>query len=84
MKLKFQQGKADFLRLETLEGKEVGFRDAVVSQFQQATFTAHFDLNVTDEAFAIIVEAKRIAASNVIFVTPYEKNELADWGLART
>jgi hypothetical protein len=82
-KLKVQLGKADFLHPETLEGKEVGFRDAAVGQFQQATFMAYFDAPTPDEAFAIVVEAKRISAPNIIFVTPYERSELAVWGLAR-
>jgi hypothetical protein len=80
-KLKVRLGRPDFLHPETLEGKQVGFRDAVVDQFQVATFTAYFNAGVPDRPFVVVVEAKRISAPHIIFVIPYEKSELTDWGL---
>ena len=82
-KLRVRLGRRDRLRGDNSEGREVGFRDALVSQFQEATFTAYFNSPALDEAFDLVVEAKRIFASHIVFVTPYEKSELADWGLGR-
>ena len=78
--LKVQRGKPDFLHPETLGGKEVGFRDVILSQFENASFTVRFDAPVPAEAFVLLVEAKRRSSPNIVFVTQYEKRELADWG----
>ncbi|MGH9688070.1 MAG: hypothetical protein ACRD5K_13375 [Candidatus Acidiferrales bacterium] len=82
-RLKVRYGKVDHFGTGDREGEEVGFRDAVVSEFKDATFTAYFDSTVPEEAFVVVVEAKRIFGPHIIFATPYEKIELAVWGLGQ-
>lgn len=80
-KLTIRRGKVDFLRDDTLVQSEIGFRDAVVSQFENADFTAYFDVCTPHDSFAVVVEAKRIFAANILFMFPYEKGELPALGL---
>lgn len=74
-KLKVQKGNVEYTRTKDWQGKDVGFLDAVVEQFQSSTFTAYFDAPSLNEDFAILVEAKRIAASHLVILIPYAKSE---------